>query len=117
MTKQILDDMNSYLKSKNIRFVVVIIPLDYQVDEAKKQSFIQNNLQGKDFDIGQPQKIILEWARQNDVNAIDLMPELEKLEKDYDLYWKLNGHFNEKGNEEVGRIVYEYLEENNIIKS
>jgi len=116
MTKQILDEMNSYLKSRNIKLVVVILPLDYQVDENKKQSFIQNNLEGRDFDLGQPQKIILEWARQNDVNVIDLMPELEELEKDGELYWKLNGHFNERGNEEVGRIVYEYLVENNSIK-
>lgn len=108
-TRNILDEMNSYLKSKNIKFVVVIIPLDYQVDENRKQIFIQNNLEGKNFDMKQPQKAIAEWAKDSDVFVIDLLPDLAELEKNHDLYWKLNAHFNVQGNEEVADIIFENL--------
>ena len=114
-TRALLDEMNSYLKSKNIKFVVAIIPLDYQVDEGRKQAFIKNNLENMEFDIGQPQKYILQWASRNNVNAIDLMAELGELEKEDDLYWKLNGHFNKIGNGEAGGIIYNYLTSKRII--
>jgi hypothetical protein len=113
-TKEILNDMNFYLNSRKIKFVVVIIPLDYQVDENLRQSFIKNNYnQDQEFDIEQPQKIINDWALQNNVDVIDLLPELRAL--DDDLYWKLNAHFNVKGNEAVGAIIYGELIEKGLI--
>ena len=115
-TKIILDEMNSYLKSKNIKFVIVIIPLSYQVDENQKETFIKNNLDKKDFDMQQPQKIIIEWARKNNVEVIDLLPDLSKLNNNGDLYWKLNAHFNAKGNEAAGNIIYNNLVSRNITK-
>lgn len=109
-TKKILDEMNSYAKTRNIKFVIIIIPLDYQVNNELKEKFIKDNFKDNNFDIEQPQKVIIEWAKRNNIAVIDLIPELSKSEQN--LYWRFNGHFNEKGNEEVANIIH-----NELIKS
>lgn len=115
MTREILDEMNSYLKPRNIKFVIAVIPLNYQVNDDLKQSFIKNNLGDKEFDIEQPQKVITEWAKENNIFVIDLLPYLAELEKDHDLYWKLNAHFNVEGNEAVANIIFENLSNNKAL--
>ena len=64
--------------------------------------------------MGQPQKVIKEWAMQNNVTMIDLLPELSAQNSNDDFYWKLNSHFNAKGNEVAAKIIYrEALNERN----
>ena len=41
--------MKSYLESKKIKFVIVLVPLKYQVDDNLKQIFIENNYDENDF--------------------------------------------------------------------
>ena len=114
-TRNILDGMNLYLKSRHIKFVIVVIPLNYQVDGALKNLFINKHFgKNQNFDMGQPQTVIREWAMQNNVTMIDLLPELSAQNSNDDFYWKLNSHFNAKGNEVAAKIIYrEALNERN----
>jgi len=116
MAKELLDNMNSYLASNDIKFAIVIIPLKYQVDENLKELFIKNNYRaGEEVDMELPEKIIIEWALQNNVTVIDLLPKLSALNQNNDFYWKLNPHFNVKGNEVVGSIIYDELTNNDYL--
>lgn len=117
VTEKILDNLNTYTKKNNMKLAIAIIPLNYQIDESQKQVFIRNNFnQKQNYDMEQPQKVIKDWAKKNNVFAIDLLPELSKINDNGDLYWKLNGHFNSKGNEAVaGIIYYELLNHQNLI--
>lgn len=109
-TEEVLKETKLYTNSNNMTFVIVLIPLNYQVDNNLKQIFIENNYnQNQQYDMEQPQKIINEWAVKNNVTVIDLLPHLKKLNKDNDFYWKFNPHFNVKGNEIVGDIIYKEL--------
>ena len=114
-TKEVLKDMKSYANSNNMTFVIVLMPLNYQVDNNLKQIFIENNYKNQQYDMGQPQKAIKEWGRNNNVVVIDLLPELQRLNKDNDFYWKFNPHFNIKGNEAVGQIIYQELTRKGIV--
>lgn len=110
LTFEILDDMNDFLKDEDIPFVIVIIPLKYQVDDSLKQKFIEiNNLNLDDLDFEKPQTMIKNWARKNDVIIIDLLPGLKSENKNNDFYWNLNPHFNKEGNEKVADIIFNYL--------
>lgn len=116
MAKELLDNMNSYLASNDIKFAIVIIPLKYQVDENLKELFIKNNYRaGEEVDMEFPEKMIIEWALQNNVTVIDLLPKLSALNQNNDFYWKLNPHFNVKGNEVVGSIIYDELTNNDYL--
>lgn len=107
LTFEILDDINDFLKNKNILFVITVMPLKYQVDENLKQGFVEINgfdLNNLNFD--KPQAMIKNWAGKNDVMFIDLLPDLRIKNKNNDFYWKLNPHFNKEGNEEVANIIF-----------
>lgn len=109
-TKELLNNLKVYLDSKNTKLVIIIIPLKYQVDDNLKQLFIKKNYDKKDFiDMEMPQKIIKEWGLENNVTVIDILPKLSSLNKNNDFYWRLNAHFNIKGNEVVGTIIYDEL--------
>ena len=109
-TEKILDDFNAYIKSSSMKLVIVIIPLNYQVDNNQKQDFIKNNFnENEKYEMQLPQAVIKEWANKNNVTAIDLQPELAKIDNNDDLYWKLNGHFNANGNEAAAEIIYSEL--------
>lgn len=109
-TEEILTQLNSFAKSNNLKLAVVIIPLNYQADENQKKIFIKNNYNSsQQYDMEQPQKIIKEWANKNNAFVIDLLPELSKSNNNGDLYWKLNGHFNVKGNQKAAEIIHDNL--------
>ena len=55
------------------------------------------------------------FEKESDVKVIDLLPGLAELNKNNDFYWKLNPHFNVKGSEVVGEIIYNELIERKII--
>ena len=108
-TIEILEDLRSFLVEKEIHLVLVIIPTNYQVDNALKTDFIKSHFHDNFYDLELPQKKLKEWGEKSAVSVIDLMPQMQKLDKNNDFYWPLNGHFNARGNEVVGNIIYEGL--------
>lgn len=115
-TEELLDGVKSFLDLKHVELVVVIIPQKYQVDDNIRKRFIKNNYdEGISFDMEAPQKIIREWGIKNDVFVIDLLPKLKALNNDNDFYWEINPHFNPKGNEVAGAIIFEELSDNGFL--
>lgn len=106
----LLNEMKLYLDSNDIKFAIVLIPLKYQADANLNQTFAQKNYaSGELFDMELPQNTIKEWAMQNNVIVIDLLPEMAMLNQDNDFYLKLNPHLNLKGTELAGQIIYNGL--------
>jgi len=116
-TEKILGKLISYVKLNNMKLAIVIIPLNYQVDENQRQIFVRSNFkENQQYDMQQPQNAVKDWAKQNNVFVIDLLPGLSKINNNGGLYWKLNAHFNAKGNEEVSNIIYnELINNKNLI--
>lgn len=85
LTKSILNEFVSYTNEYNIKFIIVLFPSILQ---------IQNN-------VTRPQDIMNEWCNNNKIQCIDLLPNF-----DVSYYWEFNPHFNVRGNEAVGNIVY-----------
>ena len=101
--------MSRYLAARDIKFVVVLIPLKYQVDNQLKEDFAKSNYKDQDYDLDQAKDIIKKWALENGVKVIDLGPGLSKKNINNDFFWKFNPHFNVKGNEEVAKIIHSEL--------
>lgn len=108
-TVGILEEMKNFLAKKNIPLVLVIIPADYQVDEKLKSRFSDKYYNNVSYDLTLPQKKLSEWGVKTKIQVIDLLPQMKELSKNNDFYWTLNGHFNVKGNEVVGDIIYYHL--------
>ena len=75
---------------------LISIPYKYQIDEnLKKEFIIKNNL--TDYDMELPQKYLNRYLEQKNIPYIDLLPEYEKLNNNNDFFWKIDGHWNQKG--------------------
>jgi len=109
-TLKFLKEMKDYAQKNNLDFVVVIIPAKYQVDNHLQKDFIkENKLIEGEYELEKPQKIITKWGKTNKIKIIDLLPVLKEKTIDNDFYWRLNPHFNQKGNKEVAKIIYDKL--------
>lgn len=110
LTYGFLDEINDFVKEKNITLVLLLIAEKYQVDENLKLRFVEsNNFNLNYLDFEKPQRIVKDWAEKNDVLVIDMLPELRAKNNDNDFYWSLNPHFNKEGHVEVANMIFNKL--------
>jgi cell division protein ZapA (FtsZ GTPase activity inhibitor) len=110
VTFRAIKEMDCFTKSINSKLIIILIPINCQVDELQKQTFIKNNYSiNQQIDMDNPQKTIVEWARSNNISVVDLLPEMSKANKVSKTYWKLNGHLNVFGNRVVADILFDNI--------
>lgn len=104
------------LKIKNlcrkhgIKFMVFIVPTKEQVDPAKFEEVINFFEIDKNLiDIRKPQRIVVEFLKNNQVIYFDLLEPLFAASKLKKTYFDLDSHWNEYGNKIVADIVFNYL--------
>lgn len=116
------DHLNNLVAFKNMadrlnsKLLIVIIPAKFQVyDYLQKDKLI---------DVTQPNRILHEFLSREGIRYIDLLQPMRSyadlrpkrwLDPEKDLYWRIDGHWNSKGNRLAGLLVSEYILENNLI--
>lgn len=105
-----------YADSMGSRLLIVIIPAKFQVyDYLQKDKLI---------DIGQPNTILHKFLNREGIDYFDLLQPMKSyadtrpkrwLDPEKDLYWRIDGHWNSKGNRLAGLLVSEYILKNNLI--
>lgn len=113
---KILDQMNSYTKKNNIKFMVNIIPMDVQVSKRYWNKYPNMPFWENDFLSQIPQKRIINILKDKQINYVDLLPIFQKfdldLEKDNNwefLYYENDLHFNRLGNMYSAYWIYDKL--------
>jgi SGNH hydrolase-like domain, acetyltransferase AlgX len=111
-TLEVIEKLNQYCKDNKMELVVVVIPTIFQVYENVKESFIRkSNLDKNEFDFNKPQALLKDFFSRENIEFIDLFPELKKRSSNHDVYWRLNPHFNKKGNEIAAEIIYDQIKD------
>ncbi len=107
--KNILE-VNQAVLDNGASLVVVIIPDEMQTNRKLLEKVIgSHGVAIADVDLYRPQKILKSQLEKNRISYIDLLEEFEKMDSTDDLYRPRDTHFNIKGNEVAGRILYNYL--------
>ena len=94
----ILNEMNTSLRERNIEFMVVILPYEYQLRKKEDQYLL-------------PQKILTAYFKEKGIPYIDAYEYFERAEgdtKQYFLYGDF-AHFSEKGHQMVYQMLRERL--------
>lgn len=99
-TKKTLAEFKQVLAARNIRFFLVLLPDHIQVDAQLRREFLDARGAGQQlFDFARPQRLLVEWSKENGVPVLDLLPlfqqpgsEGEKLYYDTDLHMTESGH-------------------------
>ncbi len=107
-TRNELEQLNNYLKSKNIIFVIVIIPSQPQINEdVQKLVALSSNMELDDFDFRKVNKLLEEFCNENDIILIDTTSFMEEDPVRY--YFKLDGHWNREGHKLAGKIIFNQI--------
>ena len=109
-TKNNLLKISKLAKEIKSKFILVIIPSKYQVNK-KYLSYLKKelnfNVSRNDIVNNNLQKNIIKWAKDNEIETIDILPHLKNNHQEY--YYLIDDHFNKNGNLLVANILFERL--------
>jgi len=101
----LLIDMRGFLNERNIGFMVVVFPYEFQLSDEVKDNFF--NIDKTKFTIN-PQQKLLDFGRKNSILVLDLLPHFRKSNKK--LFFPLDyAHPTAHGHEIAAREIYNSL--------
>ncbi|OGS47049.1 MAG: hypothetical protein A2539_06960 [Elusimicrobia bacterium RIFOXYD2_FULL_34_15] len=108
-----LNKMNDTCVSKGIKFLVVIIPDELQVNPRLQEKFASflsvKSLSGK-YDFGRPNELLHFELEKLNINYLDLLSNFMKVSVDKDYYKKNDTHWNMAGNKLATELIFDKLE-------
>ena len=113
-TDRHLDDLLAQALRRGIPMAVVVIPSSQEVYDEEWQAWLASRgLDESLFDRGRPRRFVTEWARENGVAALDLLPALRGRER---LYYRADMHWNDLGHFQAGEQVASFLRVQGLVK-
>ena len=107
--------MRDTLAGKGIRFLVMVIPSNFQVSAhyfgpmAENFGFSPATL-ATVMASGQPQAFLADYFARNGIEFVDLLPAFRQIDRPGNrLYFDIDAHFSVKGNDEAARQIAEAL--------
>lgn len=98
----------------NSDLVCIIIPTQIQVYPERWDWVCKlKKLVKREYDILKPNKIITEFFKENNMIFVELLPYFrEKInERNINLYYKDDGHWNNTGHQMASEIIYREVKE------
>lgn len=103
-------EMSQICERLGIRFLVVVIPDELQVNEQLQQRVIDaSRLPPESFDFGLPDKMLIAKFREGDIDYIDLRDDFAFISKSTRLYKPNDSHWNIAGNRTASEIIAKHM--------
>ena len=118
ITKGIILKFRDSVEEHGSRFVLVSLSNAPQVHPELQKEL--NSTYGLPFDFGKPDRIIEEFASQNGISYLKLMPTLLEYHLKTGKYLhgfgpSRSGHWNENGHCVAAETIFQYLQENGLV--
>lgn len=109
--EEYLSEFDRVCRQADIPWLLVIIPGEIQVDPLVREQVLTGmGHHPADYDFNLPQKRLVDFARVNDIQVLDLLPRLREAHvSDQRLYVPNDTHWNERGNRLVGEILADWI--------
>jgi hypothetical protein len=113
----ILLKMKDWCDRRKIKLVVAILPDQFQVDpELRRVIYTKyKRISEKNIDLTQPDKLIVNFCREQHIHCLDLLEQFQGQGKTRQLYALRDTHWNEAGNRLAADLIFKYLEENQLV--
>lgn len=94
------------VEDENASMILVFIPDRLQVDQEEWNRFLERySLPASDYDSSLLNKLLNGFAKEENITAIDLLPEFRKEGETKKLYNYIDAHWNREGNALAARIL------------
>jgi len=109
--------MKDWCDRRKITLVITILPEQFQVDQKLREAVLNkyNNIAEKNFDLAQPDNLIMNFCRAQKLHCVDLLGQFQEQGKTKQLYTLRDTHWNEAGNRLAADLIFEYLEANHLV--
>jgi acetyltransferase AlgX (SGNH hydrolase-like protein)/GDSL-like lipase/acylhydrolase family protein len=106
-TFQVLTEFRDILHGKGIRLLLVLLPDHLQVDSNLMQEFLTARQEDSSlFDFERPQRMLKEWASNNGVPTVDVLPRFRQTAIQEPLFYETDLHMKPAGHRLVGETVW-----------
>jgi SGNH hydrolase-like domain, acetyltransferase AlgX len=103
-------EINQICARLGIRFLVVVIPDELQVNDQLQQRVIDaSRLPPESFDFSLPNKMLITKFRESDIDYIDLRDDFASISKSMRLYKPNDPHWNIAGNRTASEIIAKHM--------
>ncbi len=114
-SKNILMKMSDFTSKNGRELLIILAPDELQVNKSlRKQLKNAYDIDWKEYDLMQPQKILSGFLKETNINYIDLLPVFENASENKTLYIPRNTHWNEYGNKLAAIEIWKKLKPNLI---
>ncbi len=110
--------MRDIAASRGTKLAIVIVPPKedlhlYNRDVQTLRTVYR--LDVSDYDFTKPNRIITEFAAENRIPVLDLLPSFIEATKSKRLYWYHDGHWNAEGHRLAAEEIYRFLLERGLL--
>ncbi len=111
-TQATLLAMNEFLRARNIRLVVILIPDHVQIDLQLQNEYLAAFRQSRgQYNFEKPQQLLTAWGREHGVPVLDLLPAFKAAGSPESLYFQNDIHWNAAGHALAAQAIRPVLEE------
>ncbi len=111
-TRAILLAMNEFLRARNIRLVIILIPDHVQIDLQLQNEYLAAFRQSREqYNFEKPQQLLTAWGREHGVPVLDLLPAFKAVGSPESLYFQNDIHWNAAGHALAAQAIRPVLEE------
>jgi len=111
--EKLLLAMAALARERSIPIVFVVMPTREQV-YPEEYDFSADAFM-RDHDLDKPQRLLGEFFAKNGLSWLDLTPAFRAAPRDAPLYYAVDQHWNERGNDLAGRTIAEFLVERGLV--
>ena len=99
-TAAVVIDLATEVRQAGARFVVMVIPDQYQVDQTLVEEVLSaTGTRREDYDFNRPQRVLGGTLESADIEVLDLLPIFRRASLGEALYRPQDTHWNRRGNE------------------
>lgn len=111
-----LDQIRTAVDRMNAKYLVVIHPDQFQVEDSLFHQIIQQyQLDPDNFDVDSPQKFLVNYCKSHNIPCIDLLPVFRNEGANGGLYRFRDSHYNDDGNRVAAKVIYDFIINSSLI--
>lgn len=114
---KIILKMKDWCDRRKIKLVIAILPDQFQVDQALREAVLTKyqHIAKENLDLSYPDNLIVNFCRTHNINCLDILGQFQEQGKTRPLYSLRHSHWNEAGNRLAADLIFEYLENNQLL--
>ena len=110
-TAGVVTDLADEIGRAGARFVVMVIPDQYQVDQIIVEEVLSSTgTRRADYDFNRPQRVLIRALESSGIEVLDLLPVFNRVSSGDALYRLQDTHWNGRGNEIAAESLVEYID-------